>query len=104
GDSGWFLRGEVARHFPAQGFGHPLVVSPYVFAAVAKAEGTELIIAGKQAIDNDMNATGQMLAARRAHRPAMGGRGRPAAHGSRTPRPRHLRRRGGAEIRDSRRR
>ncbi|QFG38231.1 hemolysin activation/secretion protein [Paracoccus pantotrophus] len=34
GDSGWFLRGEVARHFPAQGFGHPLVVSPYVFAAV----------------------------------------------------------------------
>ncbi|REF69755.1 MULTISPECIES: ShlB/FhaC/HecB family hemolysin secretion/activation protein [Paracoccus] len=34
GDSGWFLRGEVARHFPAQGFGHPLVVSPYVFAAM----------------------------------------------------------------------
>ncbi|MDK8874857.1 ShlB/FhaC/HecB family hemolysin secretion/activation protein [Paracoccus sp. SSJ] len=34
GDSGWFLRGEVARHFPAQGFGRPLVVSPYVFAAV----------------------------------------------------------------------
>lgn len=34
GNSGWFLRGEVARHFPAQGFGHPLVVSPYVFAAM----------------------------------------------------------------------
>jgi hemolysin activation/secretion protein len=34
GDSGWFLRGEVARHFPTQGFGRPLVVSPYVFAAV----------------------------------------------------------------------
>ncbi|MEG4641330.1 hypothetical protein VB636_00075, partial [Paracoccus sp. APAP_BH8] len=29
----------------------------------AEAEGTELVIAGKQAIDNDMNATGQMLAA-----------------------------------------
>ncbi|WP_347265989.1 ShlB/FhaC/HecB family hemolysin secretion/activation protein [Paracoccus sp. (in: a-proteobacteria)] len=34
GDSGWFLRGEVARNFATQGFGHPLVVSPYVFAAV----------------------------------------------------------------------
>ncbi|WP_353142886.1 ShlB/FhaC/HecB family hemolysin secretion/activation protein [Paracoccus sp. (in: a-proteobacteria)] len=34
GDSGWFVRGEVARHFPTQGLGHPVVVSPYVFAAV----------------------------------------------------------------------
>ena len=40
----------------------PLAVAK-ILAAVAKAEGTELIIAGKQAIDNDMNATGQMLAA-----------------------------------------
>ncbi|MFJ1291896.1 electron transfer flavoprotein subunit beta/FixA family protein, partial [Paracoccus yeei] len=34
-----------------------------ILAAVARAEGAELVIAGKQAIDNDMNATGQMLAA-----------------------------------------
>ncbi|MEG4641855.1 electron transfer flavoprotein subunit beta/FixA family protein, partial [Paracoccus sp. APAP_BH8] len=34
-----------------------------ILAKVAEAEGTELVIAGKQAIDNDMNATGQMLAA-----------------------------------------
>ena len=40
----------------------PLAVAK-ILAAVAKAEGTELVIAGKQAIDNDMNATGQMLAA-----------------------------------------
>ena len=40
----------------------PLAVAK-ILAAVAKAEGTELIIAGKQAIDNDMNATGQMLSA-----------------------------------------
>ncbi|MTH62496.1 electron transfer flavoprotein subunit beta/FixA family protein, partial [Paracoccus litorisediminis] len=30
---------------------------------VAKAEGADLVIAGKQAIDNDMNATGQMVSA-----------------------------------------
>ena len=40
----------------------PLAVAK-ILAAVAKAEGTELVIAGKQAIDNDMNATGQMLSA-----------------------------------------
>ncbi|WP_313353307.1 electron transfer flavoprotein subunit beta/FixA family protein, partial [Paracoccus sp. (in: a-proteobacteria)] len=40
----------------------PLAVAK-ILAAVAKAEGAGLIIAGKQAIDNDMNATGQMLAA-----------------------------------------
>ena len=40
----------------------PLAVAK-ILAAVAQAEGTELVIAGKQAIDNDMNATGQMLAA-----------------------------------------
>ncbi|SMO75601.1 electron transfer flavoprotein subunit beta/FixA family protein [Paracoccus laeviglucosivorans] len=40
----------------------PLAVAK-ILAAVAKAEGAELVIAGKQAIDNDMNATGQMLAA-----------------------------------------
>ncbi|SMO96509.1 electron transfer flavoprotein subunit beta/FixA family protein, partial [Paracoccus laeviglucosivorans] len=40
----------------------PLAVAK-ILAAVAKAEGAQLVIAGKQAIDNDMNATGQMLAA-----------------------------------------
>ncbi len=40
----------------------PLAVAK-ILAAVAKAESTDLVIAGKQAIDNDMNATGQMLAA-----------------------------------------
>ncbi len=40
----------------------PLAVAK-ILAEVAKAEGTQLVIAGKQAIDNDMNATGQMLAA-----------------------------------------
>ncbi|MFT3688592.1 electron transfer flavoprotein subunit beta/FixA family protein [Paenirhodobacter sp.] len=40
----------------------PLAVAK-ILAAVARAEGVQLVIAGKQAIDNDMNATGQMLAA-----------------------------------------
>ena len=40
----------------------PLAVAK-ILAAVAKEENPSLIIAGKQAIDNDMNATGQMLAA-----------------------------------------
>ncbi|AXC49328.1 electron transfer flavoprotein subunit beta/FixA family protein [Paracoccus suum] len=40
----------------------PLAVAK-ILKAVAEAEGAQLIIAGKQAIDNDMNATGQMLAA-----------------------------------------
>lgn len=40
----------------------PLAVAK-ILAAIAKDEGVNLVIAGKQAIDNDMNATGQMLAA-----------------------------------------
>jgi len=40
----------------------PLAVAK-LLAAVAKAEQPGLILCGKQAIDNDMNATGQMLAA-----------------------------------------
>ena len=40
----------------------PLAVAK-ILKAVTEAEGAELVIAGKQAIDNDMNATGQMLAA-----------------------------------------
>jgi electron transfer flavoprotein beta subunit len=40
----------------------PLAVAK-ILKAVIDAEGPGLVIAGKQAIDNDMNATGQMLAA-----------------------------------------
>ncbi|ENN83886.1 Electron transfer flavoprotein subunit beta (plasmid) [Rhizobium freirei PRF 81] len=40
----------------------PLAVAKLI-AAVVREEQADLIIAGKQAIDNDMNATGQMLAA-----------------------------------------
>jgi len=40
----------------------PLAVAK-LLAAVVKAEDPSLVICGKQAIDNDMNATGQMLAA-----------------------------------------
>ena len=40
----------------------PLAVAK-LLAAVAREEGPGLVLCGKQAIDNDMNATGQMLAA-----------------------------------------
>ena len=40
----------------------PLAVAK-ILAKVVEAEQPKLVIAGKQAIDNDMNATGQMLAA-----------------------------------------
>jgi electron transfer flavoprotein beta subunit len=40
----------------------PLAVAK-ILAAVARAEEPGLVLCGKQAIDNDMNATGQMLAA-----------------------------------------
>jgi len=40
----------------------PLAVAK-LLAKVVEAEGPELVILGKQAIDNDMNATGQMLSA-----------------------------------------
>lgn len=40
----------------------PLAVAK-LLAAVVKDENPDLVIAGKQAIDNDLNATGQMLAA-----------------------------------------
>ncbi|MGN7871196.1 electron transfer flavoprotein subunit beta/FixA family protein, partial [Paracoccus sp. 22332] len=40
----------------------PLAVAK-ILRAVVEAEQPRLVIAGKQAIDNDMNATGQMLAA-----------------------------------------
>ncbi|MEM1130303.1 MAG: electron transfer flavoprotein subunit beta/FixA family protein [Pseudomonadota bacterium] len=40
----------------------PLAVAK-ILARIVEDEGPELVILGKQAIDNDMNATGQMLAA-----------------------------------------
>ena len=40
----------------------PLAVAK-ILKAIVDVEGPGLVIAGKQAIDNDMNATGQMLAA-----------------------------------------
>ncbi|MFT3972059.1 MAG: electron transfer flavoprotein subunit beta/FixA family protein [Amaricoccus sp.] len=40
----------------------PLAVAK-ILKAIVDAEGPGLVLAGKQAIDNDMNATGQMLAA-----------------------------------------
>ncbi|OUJ03919.1 electron transfer flavoprotein subunit beta/FixA family protein [Acetobacter cibinongensis] len=40
----------------------PLAVAK-ILAKIVEAENPQLVIAGKQAIDNDMNATGQMLAA-----------------------------------------
>ncbi|MEL6522123.1 MAG: electron transfer flavoprotein subunit beta/FixA family protein [Pseudomonadota bacterium] len=40
----------------------PLAVAK-ILKGVAEAEGAGLILCGKQAIDNDMNATGQMLSA-----------------------------------------
>ena len=40
----------------------PLAVAK-LLAAVVRAEGPGLVLCGKQAIDNDMNATGQMLSA-----------------------------------------
>jgi electron transfer flavoprotein beta subunit len=40
----------------------PLAVAK-LLAGVVEAEGIGLVLCGKQAIDNDMNATGQMLAA-----------------------------------------
>lgn len=40
----------------------PLAIAK-IIVKIAEAEKPQLVIAGKQAIDNDMNATGQMLAA-----------------------------------------
>jgi electron transfer flavoprotein beta subunit len=40
----------------------PLAVAK-LLKAIAEKEGAEIVILGKQAIDDDMNATGQMLAA-----------------------------------------
>ena len=53
-DSGIFV--EVNHHL------EPLNVAK-IISCIAKKEGINLIILGKQAIDDDMNATGQMIAA-----------------------------------------
>jgi electron transfer flavoprotein beta subunit len=52
-------RGILIEH---DGVLEPLAVAKLLKAIVAK-ESPELVILGKQAIDDDMNATGQMLAA-----------------------------------------
>ncbi len=52
-------RGILVEH---DGVLEPLAVAKLLAALVAK-EGPQLVIVGKQAIDDDMNATGQMLAA-----------------------------------------
>jgi electron transfer flavoprotein beta subunit len=52
-------RGILVEH---DGVLEPLAVAKILKAIVAK-EGPQLVILGKQAIDDDMNATGQMLAA-----------------------------------------
>jgi electron transfer flavoprotein beta subunit len=46
----------------AEGTVEPIAVAK-ILKALAEKEGPQLIILGKQAIDDDMNATGQMLAA-----------------------------------------
>ncbi len=46
----------------ADGTVEPLAVAK-ILKELAKKEGVELVLLGKQAIDDDMNATGQMLAA-----------------------------------------
>jgi electron transfer flavoprotein beta subunit len=52
-------RGILVEH---DGVAEPLAVAKLLKAIVAK-ESPQLVIMGKQAIDDDMNATGQMLAA-----------------------------------------
>ncbi len=52
-------RGILVEH---DGTVEPLAVAKILKAIVAK-EGPQLVVMGKQAIDDDMNATGQMLAA-----------------------------------------
>lgn len=51
-----------AVHIPADGVIEPLIVAK-LLAALVKKETPDLVIMGKQAIDDDANQTGQMLAA-----------------------------------------
>jgi electron transfer flavoprotein beta subunit len=56
------LGADRAIHIPADGIVEPLAVAK-MLAEIAKKENPDLIIMGKQAIDDDANQTGQMLAA-----------------------------------------
>lgn len=51
-----------AIHIPVDGIVEPLVVAK-LLAAIVKQENPDLVVMGKQAIDDDANQTGQMLAA-----------------------------------------
>lgn len=51
-----------AIHIPVDGVVEPLVVAK-LLAAIVKQENPDLVVMGKQAIDDDANQTGQMLAA-----------------------------------------
>lgn len=51
-----------AIHIPADGIVEPLAVAK-LLAAIVQKENPDLVIMGKQAIDDDANQTGQMLAA-----------------------------------------
>ncbi len=55
------LGADRGLHVPYDGETQPLGVAK-VLAALAKREGAQLVIMGKQAIDDDCNQTGQMLA------------------------------------------
>ena len=55
------LGADRGLHVPYDGETQPLGVAK-VLAALAKREGVQLVIMGKQAIDDDCNQTGQMLA------------------------------------------
>ncbi len=56
------LGADRAVHIPAEGVVEPLAVAK-LLAEIVKKENPDLVIMGKQAIDDDANQTGQMLAA-----------------------------------------
>src|SRR5690606_38775298 len=56
------LGADRAIHIPAEGVVEPLAVAK-LLAEIVKKENPDLVIMGKQAIDDDANQTGQMLVA-----------------------------------------
>lgn len=60
--AGLAMGADRALHVPFDGVTEPLAVAK-TLAAIIKAENPQLVILGKQAIDDDCNQTGQMLAA-----------------------------------------
>ena len=60
--AGLAMGADRALHVPFDGITEPLAVAK-ALAAIVKAEQPQLVILGKQAIDDDCNQTGQMLAA-----------------------------------------